>query len=297
MREKRENGSGKIFRNPSVGLALSGGSAVGVAHIGAVRALREKGIGISHVSGTSAGSVVAACVAFGVSEERMIEVTKRLSWSNISDFGYSKLGLNSNRPVGKLVTELVGDVMIEDAPIPLAIIAADIDTGEKVVFRKGRLADAVRASTCIPGFFVPVDIDGRQYVDGGIVENVPLSPLRRMGADIRVGVDLGYWRTLRPTENILDVITNSYGILVRNQKDPSPSRDSIVVRPHLEKYSMSDFGKSDALIDIGYRAMRARIPEIRRRAFARRFSPWRVLSMLRILAKRPWLSDRRSRAD
>lgn len=257
-----------------IGLALSGGSAVGIAHIGALRALREKGVRISHVSGTSAGSVVAACLAFGISEERMLEAAKRLSWSRISDFGYSRFGLNSNRPVGRLVEELIGDVMIEDAPIPLAIVAADIDTGEKVIFRKGRLSDAVRASTCIPGFFVPVEVGGKRLVDGGIVENLPLSPLRRMGADIRVGVDLGYWRTFRRAENILDVITNSYSILVRNQKDPSPTGNGIIVRPHLESYTLSDFDKIDGLMDAGYRAMRSHIPAIRRRAFAGRF-PWR----------------------
>lgn len=274
----------KRKKDVDIGLALSGGSAVGIAHIGALRALREKKVRISHVSGTSAGSVVAACLAFGIDEERMIEAAKRLSWSNISDFGYSRFGLNSNRPVGRLVEELIGDVLIEDAPIPLAIVAADIDTGEKVIFRKGRLSDAVRASTCIPGFFVPVELDGRRLVDGGIVENLPLSPLRRMGADIRVGVDLGYWRTLHPTKNILDVITNSYSILVRNQKDPSPRGDGVIVRPHLESYTLSDFDKADGLMDAGYRAMRSRIPSIRRHAFAHRFSWRRIPAVLRRLA-------------
>jgi NTE family protein len=271
---KRKNGI-------KIGLALSGGSAVGIAHVGAVRALREAGIVIGSVAGTSAGAVAAACVAFDISEERMIEVSRRLSWSNISDFGYSKLGLNSNRPVGKLVEELIGDVLIEDALIPLSIVAADIDTGEKVVFRKGNLAEAVMASTCIPGFFVPVEIGGRRLVDGGIVENLPLPSLARSRTAIRIGVDLGYWRTIHTAKNVLDVVTNSYAILVRNQKGVSPlSRGSVIVRPHLEGFTISDFKRMDELIDIGYRATRARIPSVRRHIMAKRLSPKRLLRRL-----------------
>lgn len=271
-KKKPKNGHKKRKSGVAVGLALSGGSAVGIAHIGAVRAFREGGIDISCVSGTSAGSVVAACVAFGVPEERMMELSRRLSWSNVSDFGYSKLGLNSNRPVGKLIEELIGDVKIEDAMIPLAIVAVDIDTGKKVVFRKGNLAEAVMASTCIPGYFVPVDIDGRKLVDGGIIENLPIPTLRSMRPDVHVGVDLGYWRTLHPTNNILDVITNSYSILVNNQMDPSADGDSIVIRPHLEHFTISDFKRMDELIDAGYTATHARIPVIRRRIMVKRFA-------------------------
>ncbi|MEI6650554.1 MAG: patatin-like phospholipase family protein [Candidatus Moraniibacteriota bacterium] len=260
-----------------IGLALSGGSAVGIAHVGAVRALREAGIDIACISGTSAGSVVAACVAFDVPEERMLEISRKLSWSNVSDFGYSKLGLNSNRPVGDLVKKLVGDVRIEDAHIPLAIVAADIDTGEKVVFRKGNLAEAVMASTCIPGYFVPVETDGRLLVDGGIVENLPMSPLRTMRADIRVGIDLGYWRTLQKTKTILDVITNSYSILVDNQSDPSTCKGGIIIRPHLEDFTVSDFKRMDELIDVGYKTTKSAIPSIRRRILAKRFSFRRLL--------------------
>lgn len=273
-RKKRVGKNGSKSGGVKVGLALSGGSAVGIAHVGAVRALREAGIDIECVVGTSAGSVVAACVAFGVPEEKMMEMSRKLSWSNVSEFGYSKLGLNSNRPVGDLVKKLVGHVRIEDARIPLAIVATDIDTGEKVVFRKGDLAEAVMASTCIPGYFVPVEIDGRRLVDGGIVENLPMATLRSMRPRVPVGVDLGYWRTLQSTKTILDVITNSYSILVGSQEDSSKGDRGIVVRPHLEGFSISDFRRMDELIDIGCRAMHERIPSIRRRALAIRLSPF-----------------------
>ncbi|NTV55055.1 MAG: patatin [Candidatus Moranbacteria bacterium] len=282
-RTKQKKDRQKSIGGVRVGLALSGGSAVGIAHVGAVRALREADVVIGSVAGTSAGAVVAACVAFEIPEERMIEVSRRLSWSNISDFGYSKLGLNSNKPVGKLIEELIGDVSIEDAPIPLAIVATDIDTGEKVVFRKGNLAEAVMASTCIPGFFVPVEIGGRRLVDGGIVENLPLPSLSQSRVDVRIGIDLGYWRTIHTAKNVLDVVTNSYAILVRNQSGGSPlaSDEGIVIRPHLEGFTISDFKRMDELIDIGFRATRARIPAVRRRIVAKRLSPVRFFRRLR----------------
>ncbi|HWQ60260.1 MAG TPA: patatin-like phospholipase family protein [Candidatus Fimivivens sp.] len=291
-RTRQKKDRKKSIGGVRVGLALSGGSAVGIAHIGAVRALREAGVDIVAVSGTSAGSVVAACVAFDIPEERMIEVSRRLSWSNISDFGYSKLGLNSNRPVGALVEELIGDVRIEDAKIPLAIVAADIDTGEKVVFRKGKLTEAIRASTCIPGFFVPVEIDGRRLVDGGIVENLPLPSLSQSRVDVRIGIDLGYWSTIHTAKNVLDVVTNSYAILVRGQGDQKSGElsRSCIVRPHLEGFTISDFKRMDELIDVGYRAMRERIPSLRRRAASARLNPVRIIrSVVLFLRKRAGL--------
>lgn len=247
-----------------IGLALSGGSALGIAHIGAIKALRENKIPLHCVAGTSAGAIVATALAFGVPLEKMIELSCRLSWSNISEFGYSKLGLNSNWPVGEIMIKLVGDKKIEDAPIPLAIIATDIDTGEKIVFRKGSVADAVRASTCLPGFFIPTKIKGKRLVDGGLVENLPLSPLRKMGADVRIGVDLGHFRTLKKTHNILDVITNSYNILIKPQENILVEDAEVLIEPHLEKFHSTDFKKADELNQAGYQATKLKIPQIKK---------------------------------
>lgn len=241
-------------KRPKIGLALSGGSALGISHIGAIKLLMEKKVPIDCVSGTSAGAVVAAALAFGVPLEKMIEISKRLSWSNVSCFGYSKLGLNSNEPVGEIVEEMIGQANIEDAQIPLAIIATDIDTGEKIVFRKGSVAEAVRASTCIPAFFVPVEVGKRKLVDGGLVENLPTSPLKEMGADVIVGINLGHWRSYKKTANVLDVITNSYGILLRPQMMPAAFDGDVMIEPHLENFHSSDFEKVDELMKAGYYA-------------------------------------------
>ena len=163
---------------PKVGLALSGGSALGIAHIGVVKCLMENKIPIECVAGTSAGSIVAVCVAFDVPIKKMIEMSKGLNWSNLSQFGYSKMGLTSNKPVSEIMAGMVGNAKIEEAHIPLAIIATNIDTAKEVIFRHGNVAEAVMSSTCLPGFFVPVEVKGKKLVDGGLVENLPLSPFR-----------------------------------------------------------------------------------------------------------------------
>ncbi|HRZ95255.1 MAG TPA: patatin-like phospholipase family protein [Candidatus Moranbacteria bacterium] len=250
---------------PKIGVAFSGGSALGIAHVGVIKALMKNKIPIDFVSGTSAGAVAAVCVAFGVPLKKMIEVSERLSWSNVSRFGYSKMGLNSNRPVGEIIKELIGDVRIEDAYIPLAIVAANIDTGEEVVLRKGSVAEAVMASTCLPALFIPIKIKGKKLVDGGLVENLPLSPLKKMGAQLKIGVNLGHWRTLKKSHNILEVITNSYSILTRTQQAFIPGQAEILIEPHLEKFTSSDFKKADALMDEGYRAASLMIGEIKKR--------------------------------
>ena len=121
----------KKHKYPKVGLALSGGSALGMAHIGVIKALRENDIPIDCIAGTSAGAIVGAALAFGISPEKMLEFSDQLSWSSLSEFAYSRAGLNSNRPLGKKMIELIGDVEIEDAPIPLAIVATDIDKGDR----------------------------------------------------------------------------------------------------------------------------------------------------------------------
>lgn len=249
---------------PKVGLALSGGSALGISHIGAIKALSEHKIPIDCVSGTSAGAIAAVGLAFGIPSKKMVELSKNLNWSSISKFGYSRLGLNSNEPVSEIIHEMIGRARIEDALIPLAIIATNIDTGEKVILKKGSVAEAIMASTCLPGLFVPVKIKGKNLVDGGLVENLPLSPLKKMGAEVRIGIDLGHWRTYKKTRSVIDVVTNSYGILIKPQCFMTQHHAEILIEPHLERFCPSDFDKVTELMEAGYRATKLAMPEIKK---------------------------------
>ena len=156
----------------------------GTAHLGVLKALEEEGLRPGFLCGTSAGAMAAAFYAFGMPPEEIRNVARNLRWLKATNFTFSKLGLLSNNEIGKFVEKYLGEVVIEDSSIPLAVVAADISSGEKVVFKTGSLATAIISSTCIPGVFMPAQVNGRMLVDGAIVENVPVTVLKEMGAKV-----------------------------------------------------------------------------------------------------------------
>ena len=254
----------KISNRPRVGVALGGGSARGIAHLGVLKAFKDNDISIDYISGTSAGAVVAAMYAFDVPLDTLTTRVKKLSWYSISELPRSKLGLVSNIAIKKIVEEIIGPVDISKSHCPLAIVATDIETGEKIVFQNGSVALAVQASACLPGLFTPVEIDGRKLMDGGLAENVPVEQLREMGADIIIGVDVAHWPSRKKVNNILDVMSNTIDILVSHQKTTRERFVDILIEPDLGMYNPSDFKKADEIISAGYRAAVRKIPEIRR---------------------------------
>jgi len=246
-----------------VGVALSGGSAWGVAHVGAIAALRKHDVPIDCIAGTSAGSVVAALYAFGLPIEKIEEAAKKMEWKQISRFAYSRLGLRTNASLAKVITDLIGEVNIEDAKIPLAIVATNIETGEKKVFREGPVAQAVCASSAIPGYFAPVEIDGTFFVDGVLSENLPLSPLSDMGAMFTIGIDLGAFPPLVRPKNFGEVLGRSFDILYRAQKRDPSVRADILIEPDLIKYNPRSFDEAEALYQEGFAATEASISGIK----------------------------------
>lgn len=245
-----------------MGLAFSGGVARGFAHIGVLRALLERNIPIDCVSGTSAGAIVAASFAFRVPLEKLEEEARGLRWYSIIKLSTSKFGLVSNQEIEKRMEKLIGKVNIEDAEIPLAIVATDIETGDEVVMRKGKAALAVRASSCIPGLFIPVEMDGMKLIDGQVSESLPLSPLLGMKADISIGVDVNRWHSRKKIGNMLDVISNSIEILSSYKRELASHGADVLIEPDVSRYNASDFKKVDELIAEGYRAAVLKMPEI-----------------------------------
>jgi NTE family protein len=245
---------------PRIGIALSGGSALGIAHIGALKSLSEHQIPIDCIAGTSAGAIVAACYAFNVPLSKVLEKARKLSWYSLSNFSLSTMGFISNASLGNMVHEFLGDVNIEDATIPLAIVATDIETGERVVFTKGSLIDALKASACIPGIFIPVKVGGRLLVDGSLVDNLPLDVLDALGATVKIGVNVNRWISRGRPKNPLDVVVKSLEIATAYRR--SSQGNEIIIEPHLEPFSASDFRKADQLAAEGHRAATQRIKEI-----------------------------------
>lgn len=249
---------------PTLGVALGGGAVLGFSHIGLLMELEAAGIPIDRLSGTSAGAIVAALHAFGVSPARSRTLLSPLTWRAVSNFSRNSLGLLSNEPLAEVLRGELGDVRIEDAPIPLAIVAADIHTADPVILREGPLALAVRASAAIPGIYAPVMIGDRLLVDGGIVENVPVRPLREMDAAVVVAATLGETLDFQPVRTLLGVLTNAFLIAVNTatRLDLSGAAD-VIVEPDLVVHNHWDVDQRDALIEKGREAGSAAVPKIR----------------------------------
>ncbi len=236
-----------------IGLALGGGAVLGAAHIGVIRALEELNIEISFVTGTSIGAFVGALYAFGKTSKDIEEIALKLSWMDISGIAIFESGLLSNAKLGVLLGKSLGDKKIEDAGIPLAIIATDITTGEKVILDKGSVAQATMASTCIPGIFGPVECSEKLLVDGGIVENIPIDTVKKMGADYVIGVDLNAKNTYNKPNNILDVIINSFHFTLKAASKYQTVDADLLITPDLSEFNMVNTDQIEKLIEQGYK--------------------------------------------
>jgi NTE family protein len=248
-----------IFMNKKrfshTGIALGGGAALGAAHIGVLKAFSEYQIKPESISGTSIGAFVAAHVAFGTPIEKLEEIAIELNWLDVTAFKLSKLGLLSNERLGKIILDQLGKVNVEDALIPLRMIATDITSGMKVVLDKGPLYKAVMASTCLPGVFIPVEWDDMLLVDGVLCENVPITPLEDMGVDDIIAVDLTTNREYKRPEDIIDVLSNTFDIGLNNMIKEQLNREGIFwIRPKLSAYNKADTRQTKKLIQEGYDA-------------------------------------------
>lgn len=249
--------------NTSIGVALGGGAAKGIAHIGVLKAFEKEGVKISYLSGTSIGSLVAAYYAFGKTTDEILEVGEQLSFKRISSLSFRKGGLFSTESIRSMIIKDLGDVNIEDANIPLAICTTDIITGEQVAFEKGNLASAICASVAVPGLFAPVEIEGRKLVDGGIVENVPVSLLDDMGAGIIVAVDLNGVKTYPEPTGMLDVASNAINICMDLRTRDQLKQADVVLSLDLSDYSLTDNSdRAEQLLFEAYQPMRAKIRQV-----------------------------------
>jgi len=239
-------------KDKKIGLALGGGAVLGAVHIGVLKALQEHAIEISYIAGTSIGSIISAFFAFGKDWQEIKEITDGINWWDVSAISLSNSGLLSNKKMQDLLEEHIGEVKLEDAEIPVAMVAADITTGEKVVLKEGRVDKAVMASTCIPGAFVPVEVDDRLLVDGGIVESVPISPVKKMGADYIIAVDLTNIHSQKKPENILEVLLRSFDYTIKNATQLQTEEADLHIKPDLSNYNRVDVEQRDDLFEMGY---------------------------------------------
>lgn len=249
---------------PKIVLALGGGGARGFAHIGVLQVLKEAGIPLWGITGTSMGALIGAIYAVGADLyylERLIEYIK---WEDLIDVRIPRLGLIDGSKVKALIDILTKQRHFEDLSFNFWAVATDLYTGEEIVFKTGRLTPAIRASISIPGVFNPVELDGRVLVDGAVVAGVPVTVARQMQGDLVVAVNVGFDHTHHRVNNIFDVVSKVIDIM-GNQLDVSQTQlADMVIRPQLGSIGTMNFGQAKECVAIGRKAAESCLPELRR---------------------------------
>jgi NTE family protein len=250
---------------PGIGLALGGGFARGFAHLGVLQVLEQNQIPISHIAGTSVGSILGAAYASGAPLSRIIATCRTLRFRDIARWRVSRLGLASNNRLGDLIERVFESRQFEELRIPLAVVATDLTSGEPVVFTQGNLVDAIRASCAFPGLFEPVVIGTRCLADGGLVAPVPTRAARELGATSVVGISVGMQDGHRgaPT-NIFQVVSRAVSAAQKHQLEIWERHADIVLRPDVQSLAWDDFDRAEEAIEAGAVAARRALPRIQK---------------------------------
>lgn len=252
-------------KTPSIGLALGGGFARGMAHIGVLKVLEEEKIPISFIAGTSVGAVVGAAYCGGISAKELEELAALVRFKDFARWTLSRYGIASNDRMAIFLKKMLKAHTFEELKIPLAISATDFITGEGVVFRSGPLIDPVRASCAYPCMFLPVSIDGRLLVDGMLSHSVPTVPLREVGAEKVIAVYLSaHWINLNGPRHVFDVIGQCFSIAQQRMCSLWQVAADVVIEPDVNGFAYDAFERSPELIRLGEAATRAALPEIRK---------------------------------
>lgn len=251
---------------PTIALALSGGAARGMAHVGVIRALTENKIPIDYIAGTSAGSLVGGAFASGMPLDQIEDLGRKMRWRDVGRVTMSRLGVQSNERLEQYLRDRLPVTRFEDLPVPFAAVATELKTGMAVVMRdQGDVPFAIRASCAIPGWYVPVtDEQGRQLVDGGLVAVVPASVARSFGADIVIAVDVNAEgaKFLGPTSSVIGVVLQSMLVVQKTASHYQLSLSDFVIRPHVGHIRWDEMGRAEELMTAGYTAATECVPEI-----------------------------------
>lgn len=248
-----------------IGLALGGGFARGLAHIGVLKVLEEENIPIRFIAGTSVGSLIGAAYCSGLSIAELEQVACHVRFKHFASWTLSRYGFASNQRMIGFLNSILKVKTFEELRIPLAITATDFSTGEGVVFHSGPLVDPVRASCAYPGMFLPVKIRGRLLIDGMLSYTVPTVPLRQMGAEYVMGVHLkGRWISGDGPRHLFDVIGQCFAIAQEMTSSQWKEAANLVIEPDVNGYKYDAFEHSAELIRAGEVVTRTALPEIRR---------------------------------
>lgn len=258
-----------------IGLALGGGAARGFAHVGVIKSLEAQGVQVDVVVGTSAGSVVGALYAGGFNGFELHRLALSMEESMVADWSLPWRGVLKGEALQNYINATLKNRSLEKLNRKFAAVATDLQSGEMIVFERGNVGQAVRASSSVPAVFQPVSINGREYVDGGLVSPVPVRVARRLGADVVIAVDISNKPAYGTTAGTFDVLMQSVAIMVQSIAAYETADADIVIRPELAATKAADFAGRNVSILEGEKAAAAqsqKIAEVIGRARAQRSS-------------------------
>lgn len=252
---------------PRIGLALSGGAARGIAHVGVIRALEENEIPIDAIAGASAGALVGGAYAAGMTVDELEKMACAFRWRRTARLSFSRLGFQSNAPMEKFLREHLPVTRFEDLKIPFAALAMDLQKGTAVVFRDtGDLPFAIRASTCIPAVYTPArDNEGRWLVDGGLVASLPISYARALGVDSVIASDVNYdgVRFFSDPKTAVGVLAHTFAAVERIVADQDRPDADVLITPKVGHIRWDQTRRAEELVQAGYEAAIASIDRIK----------------------------------
>ena len=261
--EKKHNARllGKAKKKCVTALCLGGGGARGFAHIGAIKAFEECGIDFDIVVGTSVGSIIGALYAGGIKADKMMDAGEKLSMKDIKKGFFFQA--DDSTKIGKIVTNVLGDVDIEQLNKPFACVATDLVQGRQIIMDSGKVGKAVSASATVPLFFKPL-IDGELHlVDGGLLNNIPADVARMMGADIVITVDVNPTRGAGTEETgLISVLKATFDIMGANSSYQGLINSDVIIAPDLSRFKSTSKDGYKEMYDLGYQEAKNKCEEI-----------------------------------
>ncbi|MDD5101440.1 MAG: patatin-like phospholipase family protein [Endomicrobiaceae bacterium] len=259
-----------VSQRPKIILVLGGGGARGFAHIGVLKALREANVHIDMIIGTSMGALVGALYCAGIPIEKIENIGEKTKWEDISNMNYISLfkmlvseKLLSTEKLEKYVRNNIGDLQFFQLDIPFACVATDITTGEKIIFKEGNVAIAARASATIPGVCAPVEYAQRYLVDGGLVENIPVSVAKLFNPDVIITVAVSADITKNPFNNVFSTLFQAIYIQGQKTDEMNLSMSDVVVKPRVNDISAVNLNRASECIEAGFIAGKESISKIK----------------------------------
>ena len=245
-----------------IGLVLSGGGARGIAHLGIIKALQEMGIHFDQIAGTSAGAIAGALLAHGYTPDESLKIIESSSFVRHLRPAWNRMGLLRIDTVIDLYRKYIPHDSFEGLQIPLHVVAVDLSLGEQVIFDQGELLRPVLASCCLPGIFEPMQINKRQFVDGGVLNNMPVDVIEHK-VDFLIGSHCNPFGTTKPIRSARSVIERSIILAVQSKTREKFSRCNVLLEPvALTGYSPADINKARELFRIGYQYTRSMATDI-----------------------------------